>query len=245
MSNDIAHARIWIQHGDSEHPRTRSAHQAMSHYIRQGVYECASLRMTAGKIKQRLMYLYDKCSIPSRRRPTSRQVDNIVHHTRTKGRLDADPIKAIGIFAEQNPEKVFKYVADLLLILKLLLTHRHRGLLASKFTILKLNRQRSSQLASRTTMPSNLLSCLARPTALLSTRLIATKMSSALPLRSFLLSTTPYILSRELSISLRMYRRTLLSSSCRIPSLKSSAGLMRLSMVRLSVSLADLPLNFF
>lgn len=78
----------------------------MSQFVRQGIYECASLRMTAGRIKQRLMHVYKTYSIPVRRRPTSKQVHSIVNHSRTRGRLDADPIKAIGIFAERNPEKV-------------------------------------------------------------------------------------------------------------------------------------------
>ncbi|KAG8994181.1 hypothetical protein FRB94_010074 [Tulasnella sp. JGI-2019a] len=109
MSDDLSHARVWRQNGGSNHPRTQSKFQIMSHYVRQGVYECAQLRMAVGKIKQRLVNLYDTYNIPKRQCPTTKQVENIVHHSRIRGRLYADPIKAIGIFAEQNPEKIFNF----------------------------------------------------------------------------------------------------------------------------------------
>lgn len=80
----------------------------MSHYVRQGIYECAQLRMTAGKIKQRLKHVYDDFKIPKRRRAVASQIQNIVQHSQNKERLDKDPIKAIGIFAEANPDRVFK-----------------------------------------------------------------------------------------------------------------------------------------
>lgn len=60
MSDDLAHARVWIQNGDEHHKRTKSAYQTMSHFVRQGIYECANLRMTSGRIKQRLLHVYDK-----------------------------------------------------------------------------------------------------------------------------------------------------------------------------------------
>lgn len=107
LSDNLAEANIWIQNSE-DHPSCRSRYQAMSQFVRQGIYECAQLGMTAGKIKQRLMHVYNKFKIPKRRRPSGKQVQAIVQHTRNKGRLDADPIKAIGIFKEENPNKIFK-----------------------------------------------------------------------------------------------------------------------------------------
>ncbi|KAG8892469.1 hypothetical protein FRB99_002695, partial [Tulasnella sp. 403] len=108
MSDDLAHANIWAENGH-EHVPKNSKLLGISRFLRQGILESANLRMTAGKIKQRVSRVFKSYKIPSRRKASPSQIENIVQNARRQGRLDADPIKAIGVFAEANPGRIFNY----------------------------------------------------------------------------------------------------------------------------------------
>lgn len=45
--------------------------------------------------------------VPRYRWPTPSQVNNTVQNVRRKERLLNDPLLAIGLFAEKNPDKIF------------------------------------------------------------------------------------------------------------------------------------------
>ncbi|KAF7334731.1 hypothetical protein MSAN_02371400 [Mycena sanguinolenta] len=95
------------------HPEALQQYLDPSPYIRQATLEMArTLGLTAASIKRRLLHLFTEDQnhpTPSYRRPDASQVDNIVNNTRRKDRLLADPLLSIGVFAEHNPDKVFRY----------------------------------------------------------------------------------------------------------------------------------------
>ncbi|KAJ7121118.1 hypothetical protein C8R44DRAFT_736802 [Mycena epipterygia] len=106
-SNDLSKAVIFQRF---THWEAADEYLGMSQHIRQCIMEYASLaNMTAGRIKRRLDRAYEEQNTPMFRRPTASQVDNIVSNIRRAGRLDTDPLKSIGIFAKEHPDKIFGY----------------------------------------------------------------------------------------------------------------------------------------
>lgn len=57
-----------------------------------------------------LSHLYEREpeSFPEYRRPTSTQVRDLVSNVKKRERLESDPLLAIEVFAERNPDLVFK-----------------------------------------------------------------------------------------------------------------------------------------
>ncbi|KAF7357048.1 hypothetical protein MVEN_01041600 [Mycena venus] len=95
-----------------KHPKTRPEYLEMSQYIRHCIMECATYPdMTASSIKRRLLRMYDEQETPKYRRATASQVDSAVQNIRRKERLLNDPLRAIGLFRDANPDKIFHYSA--------------------------------------------------------------------------------------------------------------------------------------
>ncbi|KAF8216157.1 hypothetical protein K438DRAFT_628804 [Mycena galopus ATCC 62051] len=95
------------------HPETLEKYLDPSHYIRQCMLEMArTLGLTSASIKRRLLHLFEEDKqhpTPFYRRPDATQVNNVVNNSRRKDRLLSDPLLSIGVFAELNPDKVFRY----------------------------------------------------------------------------------------------------------------------------------------
>ncbi|KAF8969307.1 hypothetical protein BDZ97DRAFT_1915276 [Flammula alnicola] len=107
FSDNLSKAIVYQQ---NQHRPTRSCYLDMSPFIRQNILELATIAdMTSSRIKRRLLKLYEEYETPQHRCPTSEQVNNIVQNVRRKERLLSDPLRAIGVFAEENPEKIFYY----------------------------------------------------------------------------------------------------------------------------------------
>lgn len=101
---------------------------APSQYVRLGIIEWATqFGLTAARIKRRLykqvasLYLrteissglqsvYNSMDVPTFRRHSGTEVDNIVQNIRKSQRIDVDPLKCIGIFAAHNKDSCFGYV---------------------------------------------------------------------------------------------------------------------------------------
>ncbi|KAJ7140880.1 hypothetical protein C8R44DRAFT_726592 [Mycena epipterygia] len=106
-SNNLSKAIVYQR---NTHWEAAERHLGMSQHIRQCIMEYASLaNMTAGRIKRRLTQAYKEKNTPLHRRPTPAQVENIVTNIRRKERLDTDPLKSIGIFAAEHPDKIFGF----------------------------------------------------------------------------------------------------------------------------------------
>ncbi|KAJ3505246.1 hypothetical protein NLJ89_g7517 [Agrocybe chaxingu] len=107
MTNDLSNAMVWQQF---VHHKAHHRHLEMSHFVQQNILELASLaNMTASQIKLRLLAFCDQHQIPRYCWPTPSQVNNIVQNVCRKERLLNDPLLAIGLFAEKNPDKIFYY----------------------------------------------------------------------------------------------------------------------------------------
>ncbi|KAJ6488269.1 hypothetical protein C8R47DRAFT_1216070 [Mycena vitilis] len=95
------------------HPETLVQHLEASHYLRQCTLGMSrTLGMAPADIKRQLLRMFeeeDKHNTPSYRRPNSTQVNNIINNSRRKERLLSDPLLSIGVFAENNPDKIFCY----------------------------------------------------------------------------------------------------------------------------------------
>ncbi|KAJ7109222.1 hypothetical protein C8R44DRAFT_884294 [Mycena epipterygia] len=95
------------------HPETLVQYLDPSPYIRQCTLEMSrTLGLSPSNIKRRLLKLFveDETHItPLYRRYTATQVNNVVNNARRKERLLSDPLLSIGVFAEQNPDKIFGY----------------------------------------------------------------------------------------------------------------------------------------
>lgn len=87
------------------------------------------------------MHVYTSHNVPQERRPKSRHVDSVVQSTRRHGRLDQDPIRAIQIFTEQNPERT--YMSVNINCANNTSSHRFWFGIGFKLTILQLHLQRS------------------------------------------------------------------------------------------------------
>ncbi|KAJ7078643.1 hypothetical protein C8R44DRAFT_754809 [Mycena epipterygia] len=93
-----------------KHPQARPEYLEMSAYIRQCIMECATYPdMTPSSIKRRLLHVYVEQETPKHRTATAAQVDSAVQNIRRKERLLNDPLRAIGVFAEANPDKIFHF----------------------------------------------------------------------------------------------------------------------------------------
>ncbi|THV02008.1 hypothetical protein K435DRAFT_792949, partial [Dendrothele bispora CBS 962.96] len=109
-SNDLSKAWVYQY---SSHNEAHDSNLDMSQFLRQMILMYASIaNMTAGRIKRQIPHDLERFNIPKYRHPTSKQINNMVANVRRRERLINDPLLAIGIFAEHNPDKIFSYVYD-------------------------------------------------------------------------------------------------------------------------------------
>ncbi|KAJ7173954.1 hypothetical protein C8R43DRAFT_1119352 [Mycena crocata] len=109
-SDDLSKVYFFQQH---EHPETLPQYLDFSRYIRQCMLEMArTLGLSPASIKRRLLHLFTEDAehpTPAYRWPDATQVNNIVNNARRKERLLSDPLLSIGVFAELNPDRIFRY----------------------------------------------------------------------------------------------------------------------------------------
>ncbi|THU88833.1 hypothetical protein K435DRAFT_803208 [Dendrothele bispora CBS 962.96] len=105
-SNDLSKAWVYQY---SSHNEAHDSNLDMSQFLRQTILMYASIaNMTAGRIKRQIPHDLERFNIPKYRHPTSKQINNMVANVRRRERLINDPLLAIGIFAEHNPDKIFR-----------------------------------------------------------------------------------------------------------------------------------------
>lgn len=54
-----------------------------------------------------LLTSYNENQIRPERRHKARNIESIVQSWRKRARLDQDPIRAVGLFAAKNPDKIY------------------------------------------------------------------------------------------------------------------------------------------
>ncbi|KAJ7178697.1 hypothetical protein C8R43DRAFT_1118068 [Mycena crocata] len=109
-SDDLSKVYFFQQH---EHPETLPQYLDFSRYIRQCMLEMArTLGLSPASIKRCLLHLFTEDAehpTPAYCWPDATQVNNIVNNARRKERLLSDPLLSIGVFAELNPDRIFRY----------------------------------------------------------------------------------------------------------------------------------------